>query len=593
MERVDIKEENKWKLEDLYINIEEYHKDAEIIGELSDKISKYNGIVLKDSNTLLAVLELNEQLDIKKDKLYIYTHTNLDQDVRSSKYQEISGDLDTLISQINEKTSFLIPELLEKDYSLIEKYIDSNKKLGRFKLMLEMIYEEKEHILNKDIEEIMSRSSNILSSSETIFSILNNADLVFNSIKDELNNKVEITNGNYNKYMTSKNRKVRKDTFNTFYSKYKELNNTYGTILNSNLQSTTFQTKTRKYKEPINLYLDVNKISTDIYYKLIKIVNDNLDKMYSYNKLRRKKLKLNKLHMYDMLVNLSENIDKEYTYDEAKEIVIKALSVFGETYIDDLKKAFNDRWIDVYETKGKRSGAYATGCYDVHPYVLLNYQGKYKDVSTLAHEMGHAMHKYYSVSNQDYYYSGNSIFVAEIASTVNEILLSLYMLENSKNNNEKKTIINELLDDVKSTLFRQTMFAEFELDIHNRCFNSETLSAEKLNNIYYELIKKYHGKDVICDDYIKYEWSRIPHFYFPFYVYQYATGYSIAFMIANKIYEGDKDMLDKYITFLKSGSNDYPTKLVEKMGIDIEKAINTTLNKFNELLDSYSNLDKE
>ena len=593
MERVDIKEENKWKLEDLYINIEEYHKDAEIIEELSDKISKYNGIVLKDSNTLLAVLELNEQLDIKKDKLYIYTHTNLDQDVRSSKYQEISGDLDTLISQINEKTSFLIPELLEKDYSLIEKYIDSNKKLGRFKLMLEMIYEEKEHILNKDIEEIMSRFSNILSSSETIFSILNNADLVFNSIKDELNNKVEITNGNYNKYMTSKNRKVRKDTFNTFYSKYKELNNTYGTILNSNLQSTTFQTKTRKYKEPINLYLDVNKISTDIYYKLIKIVNDNLDKMYSYNKLRRKKLKLNKLHMYDMLVNLSENIDKEYTYDEAKEIVIKALSVFGETYIDDLKKAFNDRWIDVYETKGKRSGAYATGCYDVHPYVLLNYQGKYKDVSTLAHEMGHAMHKYYSVSNQDYYYSGNSIFVAEIASTVNEILLSLYMLENSKNNNEKKTIINELLDDVKSTLFRQTMFAEFELDIHNRCFNSETLSAEKLNNIYYELIKKYHGKDVICDDYIKYEWSRIPHFYFPFYVYQYATGYSIAFMIANKIYEGDKDMLDKYITFLKSGSNDYPTKLVEKMGIDIEKAINTTLNKFNELLDSYSNLDKE
>ena len=375
------------------------------------------------------------------------------------------------------------------------------------------------------------------------------------------------------------------------YKKYKELNNTFATILNTNLQVSDFLVKTRKYSSPLNLYLDSNKIDESIYYDLIKAVNNNLDKMYKYISLRKDILNIGHLHMYDMAVKLTDEKSKDYTYEEAKELVLKSLSVLGDTYIKDLSKALDSGWVDVYENTGKRSGAYSWGCYNAHPYVLLNFQGKYNDASTLAHEMGHAMHRYYSNLNQDYYYSDNAIFVAEIASTVNETLLSLYMLNNVDDVNEKKNIINEMLDDIKNTIYRQTMFAEFELDVHNRCYNGEALTAEKFNNIYFDLIKKYHGKDVKYDEYIKYEWSRIPHFYTPFYVYQYATGLSIALLIANKIYNGDKDMLNKYLEFLKSGSNDYPTKLVEKMGINIKDAVNEALNKFEELINQYKNLE--
>ena len=373
------------------------------------------------------------------------------------------------------------------------------------------------------------------------------------------------------------------------YKKYKELNNTFAGLLNSNLQVSTFLTKTRKYSSPINLYLDSNKIDTSIYYDLIDTVNNNLDKMYKYIDLKKEKLGLKNMHMYDMAVKLTDKESKEYSFLEAKKLVSKALSVLGEEYVKDLNQGFNNGWIDVYENAGKRSGAYSWGCYNAHPYVLLNYQSKYQDVSTLAHEMGHAMHRYYSNLNQDYFYSDNAIFVAEIASTVNEMLLNFYMLNNTDDKEEKKNIINELLDDIKNTIYRQTMFAEFELDVHNRCFNGEALSAEKLNNIYYDLVKKYHGNIVVDED-IKYEWSRIPHFYTPFYVYQYATGLSIALLIATKISEGDKEMLNKYLTFLKSGSNDYPTKLVEKMGINIKDAVNSALSTFDKLIEEYRNL---
>ena len=310
--------------------------------------------------------------------------------------------------------------------------------------------------------------------------------------------------------------------------------------------------------------------------------------MYKYIELRKKELNINNMHMYDMAVKMTNSIEKDYSYEEAKKIVSNALEVLGSKYVTDLNNGLSSGWVDVYENAGKRSGAYSWGCYNAHPYVLLNYQGKYNDVSTLAHDMGHAMHRFYSNANQDYFYSDNQIFVAEIASTVNETLLNFYMLKNGSNE-EKKKIINEMLDDIKNTIFRQTMFAEFELDIHNRSFNGETLSAEKLNTIYYGLTKKYH-KGIVVDEDIKYEWSRIPHFYTPFYVYQYATGLSIALMIATKISEGDKNMLDRYLTFLSSGSNDYPTNLVEKMGISINDAVNSALNTFNKLIDEYNEL---
>jgi len=590
MERNKIEKKYQWKLEDLYSSIEDYESDIKKLNDLVVTFIECKGKILNDADTLLSALKLNEQIDMITNKLYVYINMKLHEDTRIGKYQELSGNLDIILSIVNEKTSFFIPELLESDYSLVKKYIDENKELKRFEFLLEMIFSEKEHILSKEIEEVLSRSGNVLNIPDNVFSNLNDADLVFDEIIDEKGNKIELTKGNYHTYSISKDRRVRKDAFDTLYKKYKELSNTFATILNSNLQTSTFLTKTRKYPLPINLYLDSNKIDVNIYYDLITAVNKNLDKMYKYVDLKKEMLKLEDFNMYDMAVKLTDTKSKEYTYEEAKELVINALGVLGDTYISDLKCAFDSNWVDVYENPGKRSGAYSWGCYNAHPYVLLNYQGKYNDVSTLAHEMGHAMHRFYSNKKQDYYYSDNAIFVAEIASTVNELLLNFYMLDNTTDEVEKKNIINELLDDVKNTIYRQTMFAEFELDIHNRCFNGETLNAEKLNDLYFNLVKKYHGERMNYDEYIKYEWSRIPHFYTPFYVYQYATGLSIAFNIANKIYNGDKEMLSRYLEFLESGSNDYPTKLVEKMGINIIESVDSALNKFNELIDEYKNI---
>lgn len=586
MDREKIEEKYKWKLEDLYENKEEYDKDLIKLSELVDEFEKYKGKILENDNTLLETLLLDEKIDMLTNKLYVYANMKLHEDTRVGVNQELAGNLDITLANINERISFFVPELLEKDYSYVEKLIEKNDKLERFKFLLEVIFNEKDHILSKEIEALMSRTGNILSIPDNVFSNLNDADLVFGEIKDENGKNVELTKANYYIYSLSKDRRVRKEAFETLYKKYKELNNTFATIMNSNLQVTTFLTKTRKYSSPLNLYLDSNKIDENIYYDLIKTVNKNLDKMYKYTKLRKDVLKLDELHMYDMSVKLTEDSEKEYTFEDAKKIVLDALAPLGTNYIKDLENAFNSNWCDVYENRGKHSGAYSWGCYNAHPYVLLNYQSKYNDVSTLAHEMGHALHRYYSNKNQDYYYSDNAIFVAEIASTVNETLLNLYMLD-KENEKMKKLIINELLDDIKNTIYRQTMFAEFELTIHNMSFNGETLNNEKLNNIYYDLIKKYHGENVICDEYIKYEWSRIPHFYTPFYVYQYATGLSIAISIATRIYNGDAEMKDKYLEFLKSGSNDYPTNLVSKMGINISESVNSALNIFNELIEKY------
>ena len=588
MERNKIDNKYKWKLEDLYESIDLYNKDIDTLGKLVNNLLEYKGSVVKSDETLLKTLELNEKIDMITNRLYVYINMKLHEDTRVGKYQELSGNLDIILAVINEKTSFFIPELLECDYETIKKYIKKNKKLERFSFVLETIFNEKDHILSKELEELMSRTGNIMNTPDNVFSNLNDADLVFDKIKDENGKLVELTKGNYYNFSISKNRSLRRRAFKTFYKKYKELNNTFASILNSNLQISTFLTKTRKYESPLNLYLDSNKINTNIYYDLIESVNNNLDKMYKYINLKKNKLNIKEMHMYDMAVKLSDGKSKDYSYEEAKKIVSKALYVLGETYVNDLNKGMSNGWIDVYENTGKHSGAYSWGCYNAHPYVLLNYQGKYNDVSTLAHEMGHAMHRFYSNLNQDYFYSDNAIFVAEIASTVNEMLLNFYMLKNG-NNEEKKNIINEMLDDIKNTIFRQTMFAEFELDVHNRAFNGETLNAEKLNEIYYNLVKKYHG-NIHVDEEIKYEWSRIPHFYTPFYVYQYATGLSIALMIATKISNGDKDMLDKYLTFLKSGSNDYPTNLVEKMGINIKDAVNTALSTFDNLIEEYKKL---
>lgn len=590
MEREKISSKYKWNLNDIYSSIEEYYKDIELVKELVNKFIKYKGKIVKNSANLLKALELNEKINIILSKTYVYANMSLHVNTKDSFYQELTGNLDIILSDINEKTAFFVPELLSIDYKTILKFIKENKKLERFEFFLEQIFNEKEHILSLKEEELLSRGSNLLNFSSNIFSNLNDSDIVFEDVVDENNKKHPLTKGTYQRLISSKDRTIRKNAFKNLYKKYKELNNTIANIMNLNLLTTNFKYKTRKYSSPLNMYLDKNKIDLSIYYNLIDSVNANLNKIYKYFELRKKVLKYDELHMYDLAVPLIEEENKEYTYEDAKDLVIKGLEVLGDSYVKDLKIAFENNWIDVYENEGKRGGAYAWGCYPNHPYVLLNYQNRLYDVSVVAHELGHAMHRYYSNLNQDFFYSDNEIFVAEIASTVNESLLKFYLLDHSNNKNEKLNIINEILDDIKNTIYRQTMFAEFELKIHDATSNNESLSSNKLNDMYYELVKKYHGDNVVVDEDIKYEWSRIPHFYTPFYVYQYATGLSIALAIATKIYNGDKNMLEKYLTFLKSGSNDYPTKLVEKMGIDISKSIDEALELFEKYINEFNNL---
>ncbi len=590
MKREEISSKYKWNLTDVYKNIDEYNEEQAKIETLVNEFISYKGNLTKTPKNLYNALKLKEQIDMIISRLYVYSNMNLHEDTTNALFQQLTGDLSVKITQIDEKMSFFTPELLNASYEKIIDFIESNNKLKRFKFFLDQLFSSKNHILSIKEEELLSRSSNILNSSNEIFSNLNDADLVFEKIIDEEGKKIPLTHGTYYKYITSNNRTVRKRAFKTLYKKYKELNNTLGNIMNSNLQTTNFLYKTRKYKTPLNMYLDQNRIDTSIYYDLIKQVNNNLDKLHKYFDIKKKILKYNKLYMYDLAVNLIEEGNKEYSYEEAKEIVLKSLNSLGEKYINDLNKIFNENWIDVYETRGKRTGAYAWGAYPTHPYILLNYQGKLNDISTLAHELGHALHRYYSNETQDYYYSDNEIFTAEIASTVNEIILKLYLLKKSQDKKQKLNILNEMFDSFKSTIYRQTMFAEFELDIHNKASKGESFTADKLNNIYYELVKKYHGNNVIIDEEIKYEWSRIPHFYTPFYVYQYATGLSIAFVIAYKIFDEDKEMLEKYLEFLHSGSCDYPTNLVEKMGIDINKSINDALQIFDDLMEEFKQL---
>lgn len=589
MKREEIGNEYKWNLLELYENIDEYNKDLKSVLNYVEELYKYKGIIYESENTLLEALELYEKINMITSSLYVYSNMSLHLDTTDSFYQELTGNLDITLSKISEKISFFVPEILSVPFDFLLNYISKNNELDRFKFYLEQIFKEKEHVLSEKEEELLSRGANVLGFSDNLFSNLNEADIIFDNIEDD-GKELELTKASYYKYITSNNREIRKKAFMNLYKKYKELNNTFASIMNFNLQTTNFNYKTRKYNSTLNMFLDGNNIDINIYKNLIETINNNLSKIHKYFEIRKKILGYDELHMYDLSVNLIKESNKEYDYETAKELVIESLSILGDKYKKDLEISFNNNWIDVYETKNKRSGAYSWGAYPKHPFVLLNYQGKLNDVSTLAHELGHAMHRYYSNELQDYLYSDNEIFVAEIASTVNELLLKFHMLDNSKDVNEKLNIINELLDDVKNTIFRQTMFAEFELLIHEITEKGESLSSNRLNDMYYELVKKYHGNSVFVDEEIKYEWSRIPHFYTPFYVYQYATGLSIAFNIANKIYNKDSDMLDKYLKFLGSGSSDYPTNLVDKMGINIKESISGALEIFDKYLNEFNDL---
>ena len=587
--RDDIKDEYKWDLSKIYSSKEDWQKDFDVVKEEILKIKDYKDNFLKNGKKFYEFLKYDENVSRRLEKIYYYAHLNYDADTLNEKYKVMMNKVSDLYVIYNELSSFVTPELLKLDKKKLESFYDDEEKLKEYKFNIENIYRYKEHTLDEDKERMLSNLSNCLSSPEEIYEVLTDSDFEYDYIIDENGNKVKFNESNYSLFIKSKDRNIRKKAFEMLHDKYKKYIRTIATIYKSEVETNVVTAKIKNYDSAISASLYSDNVPVKIYDNLIKVVNDNLNVLYNYYDLKKKILSLDEFHMYDTYVEIINKVDKKYTFDEAKEMVISALSVLGDEYISNLKKAFDEKWIDIYHNKGKRSGAYSSGNYDINPYVLLNYEGTLDDVSTLAHELGHSMHTYLSCHNNPYQYSSYEIFVAEVASTVNELLLANYMLKNSKDKNEKLAIINHILDLYKATLFRQTMFAEFERKTHSLREQGEVLTSDLLSNIYYDLIKKYFGKNVVCDDLIKYEWARIPHFYYGFYVYKYATGISAASYIVDGILNNKEGQLESYINFLKTGGSMYPLDELKVANIDLtnEEVIQSAIKTFEKYIKEF------
>lgn len=593
--RKEIDEKYKWDLTTIYKNDEEWYDNLEIVKKEIKNILKYKGKIVSSAKNLLDYLKYDEKTERKIYKLYYYAHLKHDQDTTNTKYQKMLGKINDLIQMESELSSFVNPELLSVKYSQIKKYIKEEKGLEEYKFTLEKIYRYENHKLTETEEKILSSLSNVLSISEDAYTALTDSDLKFGTIKDENGKEIEFTESNYPKFIHSSDRKIRKKAFELMFNTYAKYKNTLSTTFKGNVDYLTSMAKIRKYNSSLEASLFSDNIDVAIYNNLIDTTNNNLKTIYKYYDLKREVLKLDELHLYDIYVELVKDLDKEYSFDEAKDLVFKALEPLGEDYLKILNKAFDERWIDIYNNVGKRGGAYSSGFYDTNPFVLLNYEGKLNDVSTLAHELGHSMHTYLSCHNNSYTNSSYKIFVAEVASTVNELLLAKYLLKNSKDDKEKLFVLNQMMELYKSTIYRQVMFAEFERDMHTLKESGEVLTNELLSEEYYKLNKKYFGKNVVVDDLIKYEWERIPHFYYDFYVYKYAIGLSCASYIVTNILEGKENALENYIKFLSSGGSDYPANLLKIAGIDITKSevIESAIKMFDETIEEFKALYKK
>ena len=590
--RSEIEEQYKWDLTTIYKSDELWYKDLEKVSKETEKISEFRGNIVNSSSNLLKYLKFDEDLERKLYKLYYYASLKHDEDTTNPIYQEMIGKIDDVIKKSSELSAFVSPEMFSVDYETIKKYINEEKGLEEYKFTLENFYRFEKHKLNETEERILSSLSNVLGISQEVYKSLTNSDLKFGFIKDENGKEVEFTNSNYSKFIHSSDRNVRKQAFHLMHETYGDYKNTISNTFKGNVDYLTEMAKIKKFNNSLEASLFSDNIDTSVYNNLIDTINKNLNTIYKYFDLKKEVLNLDEIHLYDIYVELVKDLDKEYSFEEAKDLVFKALSPLGENYLKDLQKAFDERWIDVYNNKGKRGGAYSSGFYDTNPFVLLNYEGKLKDVSTLAHELGHSMHTYYSCQNNPYTDSDYKIFVAEVASTVNELLLCMYLIKNSKDDKEKMFVLNELMELFKGTIYRQVMFAEFERDMHALKEQGEILTNELLSNEYYKLNQKYFGPNVVVDEAIKYEWSRIPHFYYNFYVYKYAIGLSSACHIVNNILEGKENALENYLSFLKSGGSDYPANELKIAGVDVTspEVIESAIKMFDNVIDEFKTL---
>ena len=596
-DRASVPEKDKWNLADLYPSDEAWFAAKDKLVSQLDEILKFRGKLGQSAKELLACLELTSNLSKEFRRLNSYASMKSDEDTRNSKYLGMNQQMAQIGTEFESKASFIEPEIVKLDKKTIDEFIKQEPGLKIYRMYLDDILRKKAHKLSDKEEKIIAEAGLMSDAPYSIYRIFSNAELPYPEVTLSDGQKVLINKSGYTRYRALPNREDREKVFHAFWTSMNEFRQTLGAELYANIKKDIFYTKVRKYNSCLESALDENNIPVEVYHSLIKNVNENLDTFHRYLKLRQRMLGVDTLKYSDLYAPVVKGVDLHYNIDEAKRLVLDAIKPLGKKYIQAVEVAFNNRWIDVYPTPAKRSGAYCNGsAYDVHPYMLLNYNGQYEDVSTLAHELGHAMHSYFSNKNQPYPTSHYPIFVAEVASTFNEALLIHKVLKEIKDDDVRLSLLMSYLDGIKGTVFRQTQFAEFELRMHEKAERGEPMTGDDFTALYSEIVKKYYGHDkgvCIIDDLYTVEWAYIPHFYYNFYVYQYATSFTASTALVEKVLAKEKGAVDKYIKFLSSGGSDYPINLLKKAGVDMTtpepflktmQAMNRTMDEIEQIL---------
>ncbi|WP_311082437.1 oligoendopeptidase F [Paenibacillus polymyxa] len=584
VKRADAPVENTWKLEDLFPNRKAWDQEYEEVKQLAKKAEQFQG-KLNSAESIGNCFKLEDELSLKTERVYVYAHLHHDEDTAEPTYQGLSQKAKKLGVEVSESLSFVTPEILALPDHQLDAFIE-DPKLADYRFTLQEMKREKAHILGKTEEALLAQVGNLAQAPQTIFGMLNNADLKFPKIKDENGKEVELTHGSYIQFLESPHREVRERAFKAVYDTYAKNKNTIASTLSANVNKNIFYSRVRKYPSVLEMSLYGDNIPKEVYTNLIDTIHESLPLLHRYMKLRKKLLGVDELHMYDLFAPLVDEYKMDITYEDAKKQTKEGLKPLGADYLASLQKGYDERWIDVYENENKRTGAYSWGAYGTHPYVLLNHKDNLNSMFTLAHEMGHALHSYYSDNALKYRDAQYTIFLAEVASTTNEALLMDYLLNKSTDPKEKMYLLTYYADQFRTTVFRQTMFAEFEKIVHERAEQGESLTPQLLSEIYYDLNVKYHGSGMKVDKDIEMEWARIPHFYNSFYVYKYATGFSAATSFSKQILEEGQPAVDRYLGFLKSGGSDYSINILKKAGVDMSspQPIREAMSVFEEVI---------
>lgn len=589
--REQLQAEYKWQVENIYANEQLWQADFDKVKNALPGITEYKGTLSQTPAKLAACLKLRDEINILAGKLFAYARLHRDENSANAKYQALVGKTEGLLAETSAATAFIEPEILAISDDMLAAFRREHS-LAEYSFYFDNLIRQKQHVLSPAEEEILSRSAEATQASENIFNMLAHADMKFPDITGEDGQKITLSEGRYRSLIMSADRRVRQEAFSSLFGSYNTFRNTFAATLAGNVKKNIFYSRTRKYNSTLESALSESNIPVNVYDNLLATVNNNLAPLHRYIALKKKALQLDEIHMYDLYTPLAQTVKFNIPYAEGLKLVREGLAPLGTEYADILNKGLTSGWIDVYENKGKQTGAYCWGVYGVHPFVLLNYNDRLEDVSTLAHEMGHAIHSYYSQAAQPYATSQYTIFTAEVASTTNEILLNDFLLKATTDKQKKLYLINQYLEMVRATVYRQTMFAEFEKSIYDKAEEGETLTADLLDALWHALNTKYYGPGMVVDSEIDVEWARIPHFYWNFYVYQYVTGYAAATTLAEKMANGGTGDKQRYIEFLKSGGSDYPLSILKQAGVDMStpQPVELTLNKFSTMLDELEKL---